>query len=221
MKFLESLVAQIGSLVLIFTSLERFIPREFVETITIYLQKLISIFNPYVEITFDEFPPENYGRSIAYEAIQAYLGTNFSGNAARLKGNVAGEARGKVALSMDDYQEIVEIHKGIKVSWVRNTSYPRNNVISFKESIDEKRSYILSFRQKDRDIVVGSYLSHVLEQGKAIRFDFTIYCIFMSFSLYLIFSFSFSNYLTICCVLCLCAIYIWAKSTIVKLKILL
>lgn len=180
MKILESLVAQVGSLVLIFTSLERFIPREFVETLTTYLQKLISIFNPYVEITFDEFPPENYGRSKAYEAIQAYLGTNFSCNAARLKGNVAGEPRGRVALSMDDYQKIVEIHKGVKVSWLRYTSYPRNNVISFKESVDEKRAYILSFRQKDRDVVVGSYLSHVLEEGKAIRFDFFLFFLFLS-----------------------------------------
>ncbi|XP_057771289.1 AAA-ATPase At3g28580-like [Salvia miltiorrhiza] len=167
MNFWESLFARIGSLVFIFTTLERFIPSQFWDTVDIYLRKLAFFFNPNVEITFDEFPPEDYGRSKAYAAIQAYLGTNFSGQTARLKATAAGKGRG-VTLSMDDCQEIAEVYKGVKVCWMRSTKYPRNNVISFKESVDEKRAYILSFRQKDRNVVVGSYLTHVLGEGKAI-----------------------------------------------------
>ncbi|XP_042028739.1 AAA-ATPase At3g28580-like [Salvia splendens] len=167
MKFLESIVAQIGSLILIITALERFIPAQFWTTIETHFRKLAFLLNPYVEITFDEFPVDVYGRSKAYACIEAYLGTNFSGKAARLKAALATKGQG-VALRMDDYEEINHVYKGAKVSWMRNTSYPRNNVISFKESIDEKRAYILSFRQKDRDVVLGSYLSHVLAEGKAI-----------------------------------------------------
>ncbi|XP_047976202.1 AAA-ATPase At3g28580-like [Salvia hispanica] len=167
MKFLESLVAQIGSLILIISALERFIPAQFWTTIETYFRKLTFLLNPYVEITFDEFPIDVYGRSKAYACIEAYLGTNFSGKAARLKAALPGKGQG-VALRMDDYQEINHVYKGVKVFWMRNTSYPRNSVISFKNSIDEKRAYILSFRRKDRDVVLGSYLSHVLAEGKAI-----------------------------------------------------
>ncbi|KAH6833429.1 P-loop containing nucleoside triphosphate hydrolases superfamily protein [Perilla frutescens var. hirtella] len=167
MKFFDSFGAQIGSLLLIVTTLERFFPDQFWATINRYLGRFVQFFNPYVEITFDEFPPESYGRSKAYAAIQAYLGTNFSGHAARLKANVDGESR-SVALSMGDYEEINEVYKGAKVFWLRSTTYPRSNVISFKESIDEKRAYVLSFRRKDRDLVVRSYLSHVLGEGKKI-----------------------------------------------------
>lgn len=186
MKFLESLVAQIGSLILIITTLERFIPAQFWTTIETHFRKLTFLLNPYVEITFDEFPVDVYGRSKAYACIEAYLGTNFSGKAARLKAALAGKGQG-VALRMDDYEEINHVYKGVKVSWMRNTSYPRNNVISFKESIDEKRAYILSFRQKDRDVVLGSYLSHVLAEGKAIRFDFSCYILSSMSLIYLCF----------------------------------
>lgn len=73
-----------------------------------------------------------------------------------------------VALSTDDYEEVIETYQGIKVSWMKFTSYPRNTVISFKDSSGEKRAYVLSFHQKDRELVVGSYLNHVLAEGKAI-----------------------------------------------------
>ncbi|KAK6154863.1 hypothetical protein DH2020_009111 [Rehmannia glutinosa] len=111
---------------------------------------------------------ESYGRDKAYAAIETYLGTNFSHHAESLKANIPQGTR-CVALSMDDYEEVFDVYKGVKVSWTRSKSFPRSNVISFNGAQDEERRYyVLSFRRKHRDIIIGSYLSHVLSEGKTI-----------------------------------------------------
>ncbi|KAI3470174.1 hypothetical protein Pfo_026837 [Paulownia fortunei] len=152
----------IGSLLLTVTALERVIPDQLWFTVSRFFQNLVNFFNPYIEITFDEFPSESYGRSKAYAAIETYLGTNFSLHADSLKANIAQGSR-CVALSMDDYEEITDIYKGVKVWWMRSKSFPRSNVISFHGAGDEeRRAYVLSFRRRHRDIIIGSYLSHMM-----------------------------------------------------------
>ncbi|PIM98592.1 AAA+-type ATPase [Handroanthus impetiginosus] len=170
--FLDMLGPGIGTLLLIYTTLERVIPHDLWFAINRFFHNLLNFFNPYIEITFDELSSSSsscfFQRSKAYSAIETYLGTNFSLRAERLKGNIPRGSR-SVALSMDDYEEITDVYEGVKVSWMRNKTSPRSNVISFSADIgSDKRSYILSFRAKHKDIVIGSYLSHVLCEGKAI-----------------------------------------------------
>ncbi|KAK6158000.1 hypothetical protein DH2020_005314 [Rehmannia glutinosa] len=158
----------IGTLLFTFTTLERIIPDQLLFTIKRFFQNLLNFFNRYIEITFEEFPSESYGRNKAYAAIETYLGTNFSHHAESLKANIPQGTR-CVALSMDDYEEVFDVYKGVKVSWTRSKSFPRSNVISFNGAQDEERRYyVLSFRRKHRDIIIGSYLSHVLSEGKSI-----------------------------------------------------
>ncbi|PIN00304.1 AAA+-type ATPase [Handroanthus impetiginosus] len=170
--FWDMLGPGIGTLLLIYTTLERIIPDDLWFAINRFFQNLLNFFNPYIEITFDELSSSSssscfFERSKAYSAIETYLGTNFSLRAERLKGNIPSGSR-SVTLSMDDYEEITDVYEGVKVSWMRNKSSPRSNVISFGAHSPDKRSYILSFRAKHKDIVIGSYLSHVLSEGKAI-----------------------------------------------------
>lgn len=184
MKFLESLVTQIGSIMLIFSVFQSFIPHQILETLNLYLRKFNFFFNPIVEITFDEFTPENYGQSKAYAAIQAYLGANFSGQASRLKATAVAEGRG-VALSMGDHEQVSDVYKGVKVSWTKDLTVHQDQESSFRKSVDEKRAYTLSFHRKDQDVVVGSYVGYVMAEGKAIGFDsISMLYIFVCIDLY-------------------------------------
>ncbi|KAL0377104.1 UNVERIFIED_CONTAM: AAA-ATPase ASD, mitochondrial [Sesamum calycinum] len=121
-----------STLLLITTTSQRIMPEELWYHVNRFLQKLVNSINPYIEITFHEFPSESHMRSDAYAAIETYLGANLSQQAERLNANTASGSR-SVALSIDDYEEITDVYNG-----------------------------------RHRDIVVGSYLSHVLSEGKAI-----------------------------------------------------
>ncbi|KAL0456405.1 UNVERIFIED_CONTAM: AAA-ATPase [Sesamum latifolium] len=156
-----------STLLLITTTWQRIIPEELSNHINRFLQKLVNSINPYIEITFHELPSESHMRSDAYAAIETYLGANLSQQAERLNANTASGSR-SVALSIDDYEEITDVYNGVKVWWTRSKSFPKSNVISFYGRDEERRAYVLTCRRRHRDIVVGSYLSHVLIEGKAI-----------------------------------------------------
>ncbi|KAL0456406.1 UNVERIFIED_CONTAM: hypothetical protein Slati_0979800 [Sesamum latifolium] len=94
-----------STLLLITTTWQRIIPEELSYHINRFLQKLVNAINPYIVITFHEFPLDSHMRSDAYAAIETYLGANLSQQAERLNANTAGGSR-SVALSIDDYEEI-------------------------------------------------------------------------------------------------------------------
>ncbi|KAK4381718.1 AAA-ATPase ASD, mitochondrial [Sesamum angolense] len=143
-----------STLLLITTTSQRIMPEELWYHVNRFLQKLVNSINPYIEITFHEFPSESHMRSDAYAAIETYLGANLSQQAERLNANTASGSR-SVALSIDDYEEITDVYNGVKVWWTRSKSFPRSNVISFYGRDEERRAYVLTSRRRHRDIVVG------------------------------------------------------------------
>ncbi|KAE9449183.1 hypothetical protein C3L33_18888, partial [Rhododendron williamsianum] len=109
---------QIGSslagLMFIWAMFKQYFPFEIEGHVQKYTQKLVSLFYPYIHITFHEFTTEGfYERSKAYTAIERYLSTNSSTRAKRLKADMVRDSKSLV-LSMDDYEEIVDEFKGIK-----------------------------------------------------------------------------------------------------------
>ncbi|KAG8369453.1 hypothetical protein BUALT_Bualt14G0015300 [Buddleja alternifolia] len=165
--FLDQLGPGIGTLLLIMSTLDRIFPDQLMFNINKFFQKILNIFNPYVEITFEEFPSGSYTRSKVYSAVETYLGTNFYLQAERLNASIAKGSR-CVALSMDDYEGVNDVYEGIKVSWMRSKSLPKSNVISLNAREEERRSYVLAFRKGHREVITGPYLSHVLSEGKSI-----------------------------------------------------
>ncbi|KAL8524579.1 hypothetical protein ACS0TY_014252 [Phlomoides rotata] len=100
---------------------------------------------------------------------KSYLGTNFSLQAKGLKGNMAGDRR-SLALSMGDFQVITDVYGDVKVSCTRTKSLPKTTKVINKSSGNvERRAYVWHFRIKDIDCIIGSYLGHVLKEGKMIK----------------------------------------------------
>ncbi|WOL00031.1 AAA-ATPase ASD, mitochondrial [Canna indica] len=130
--------------------------------------KLVRLVYPYLEITFFEYVGERLKRSEAYAAIEAYLADSCSARAARLK---AEPDRGgtDVALSMDDFEEVVDDFRGAKLWWCSNKIVSRRTSFSFYPAPEDRHSYRLVFHRRHRDLVVGAYLRHVVEEGKAIE----------------------------------------------------
>ncbi|KAI3692180.1 hypothetical protein L6452_31990 [Arctium lappa] len=164
-------MTQLGSLMagvmFIWAIFKQWFPEELGEQIEKYFHKLVSYVYPYLQITFHEYQGDGFERSKAYVAIERYLSTNSANRAKRLKANVVKDCQ-SVILSMDDYEQITDDFKGIKIWWTSSKTIPQQRAFFSYRDDDEKRFYKLTCHRKNRDIVTKVYLQHVLDEGKAI-----------------------------------------------------
>ncbi|KAF8010648.1 hypothetical protein BT93_J1332 [Corymbia citriodora subsp. variegata] len=130
-----------------------------------YAHKAVSHINPYVEITFPEYGGERLERCKAYTAIQSYLSASASARAKRLKASVK-DTRSLV-LSMDDNEEVVDEFEGVKLWW-SCLIVSGNSTISLHPFSENRRFFRLTFHRSHRDLITGSYIKHVLAEGKAV-----------------------------------------------------
>ncbi|KAI3690170.1 hypothetical protein L2E82_48145 [Cichorium intybus] len=143
-------------------------PDEFQRDVRKYGKKVVSYVYPYVEITFHEYQGDSlFERSKAFVSIELYLSSNSSNRAKRLKANVVKNCE-SVVLSMDDYEEVTDEFKGIKIWWTSSKSIPQQRALFSYRGDEEKRYYRLTCKREHRDIITKNYLQHVLDEGKAI-----------------------------------------------------
>jgi chaperone BCS1 len=98
-----------------------------------------------------------------------YLSFKSTEQAKRLKAN-AGKNSQSLVLTMDEHEEVLDEYEGVKLYWVFIKSVSKSKSISFYPIANEKRYYKLTFQfhRRYRKIVTGSYLTYVMEEGKAI-----------------------------------------------------
>lgn len=119
----------LATLMFIYTIFNQYFPH-FGEKLDPFIQRLVGIFDPYIQITFFEYTGENFNRSQAYDGIQSYLSKDSSARAKKLKANTVKGSKSLV-LSMDDYEEITDDFEGIKVWWQSNKEETRKESFSF------------------------------------------------------------------------------------------
>ncbi|KAK9055522.1 hypothetical protein SSX86_026606 [Deinandra increscens subsp. villosa] len=157
-------MGQLGQLIatgmFIWAILPEWFHQQFRQFLEKYFVKLIGYICPYIKIKFDEYNDEHFERSKAYASIERYLSANSSDKAKRLKANVFRNCK-SVVLSMDDYEEVTDKFKGVTVWWT--------SCITIRgRDEEERRSYRLTCRRKDREFVTKVYVKHVLDEGEAI-----------------------------------------------------
>ncbi|KAE9620079.1 hypothetical protein Lal_00040325 [Lupinus albus] len=154
----------IGSIIFIYTILEQWFPSHLRK----YRDIFLSLMYPFIQITFHEFSGAYLKRSDAYTMIQIYLSGNTSQKAKRLKAEVNKDSHTPLVLSMDDNEEITDEFQGVKLWWVSKHTIMKSHSF-FYPPTDEKRSLTLTFHKRYRDLVIGPYMKHILNEGKAIR----------------------------------------------------
>ncbi|KAI3690166.1 hypothetical protein L2E82_48143 [Cichorium intybus] len=165
-------MTQLGSLMaavmFVWAMFRQLFPDEVQRDVRKYVNKVVSYVYPFVEITFHEYEGDSwFERSKAFVSIERYLSTNSSNRAKRLKANVVKDCE-SVVLSMDDYEEVTDEFKGIKIWWTSSKSIPQQRALFSYRGDEEKRYYKLTFKREHRDVITKNYLQHVLDEGKAI-----------------------------------------------------
>ncbi|XP_058188150.1 AAA-ATPase At3g28580-like isoform X1 [Rhododendron vialii] len=162
--------SSLAGLMFVWAMFKQYFPFQIEEHVQKYTTKLASLFYPYIQITFHEYNGEHFQRSKAYAAIQRYLSADSTDRAKRLKADMVRDSKSLV-LSMDDYEEVTdESFMGIKVWWASNKNTPKPQMFTlYGDGNDDKRYYTLKFHRRDKEVVYGRYLSHVMDEGKAIE----------------------------------------------------
>ncbi|KAL4591320.1 hypothetical protein LXL04_004278 [Taraxacum kok-saghyz] len=166
MRDTTQLWSLMASVTFVWAIFKQWFPEELGTHIENYFRKLGSYFYPYITIVFHEYQPYEFQRSIAYTAIEQYLGANSSNRAKRLKANVIRDGK-SVDLSIDDYEDVTDEFQGIKIWWSSRKKIPQQQAL-FARDDNEKRYYTLTCHRNHRDIITNVYLHHVLDEGKMI-----------------------------------------------------
>ncbi|KAI9087586.1 hypothetical protein K1719_011366 [Acacia pycnantha] len=157
----------IASFMFAWAIIRQYCPHEVRRFFEKYTHRLMGYFYPYIRISFHEFVGDRLKRSEAYAAVEAYLSANTSKSAKRLKAEM-GRDSSKLVLTMDEYERVTDEFQGVKVWWVLSKIMsPTRSMPYYQEQ--EKRFYKLTFHYKYRDTISGSYLEHVMREGKEIR----------------------------------------------------
>ena len=163
--------SMVGSALFVWAIFQHYFPQCLADFIGRYYRKLVNFFNPYIEITFNEFTGQRGMRSEAYKDIQNYVGYNSTRQASRLKGSLVKNGRSLV-LGIDDYEEVVDVFEGVQVWWIsgkQNTNRRAISIYPVRGQSDDKRYYTLLFHKRHWDLISGPYLNYVLKEGKALK----------------------------------------------------
>ncbi|KAI4351564.1 hypothetical protein L6164_005918 [Bauhinia variegata] len=172
MGFMGDLWAQLGSIMatflFVYTMSERFVPPLFLAYLRKYTHKISNFLYPYIRIHFYEFTGERFfKRSQAFTTIQTYLSANSFQRAKSFKAEVVKDSQTPL-LTMAENEETTDEFQGVKLWWSSSTIQPNQQSFSFYPTSNEKRFLTLTFHKRYRDLITGSYLKHVLDEGKAI-----------------------------------------------------
>ncbi|KDP41768.1 hypothetical protein JCGZ_26786 [Jatropha curcas] len=81
------------------------------------------------------------------------------------------EKESKVSVSLEENQEIIDILNGVSLKWKYNVKKKNVNITSDKmnqSSSRENKFFELTFNKKHRDMVLDSYINHIMEKSKEI-----------------------------------------------------
>ncbi|KAI8533829.1 hypothetical protein RHMOL_Rhmol10G0040200 [Rhododendron molle] len=156
----------IAASMVVLTMFQQFLFNRFGGYLERCLRKLVSSVDPYVQIRFSEDStdsggPKNYE---AYAAIETYLSSKCSAQAPRLKANSVRDINAPV-LCVDDGEGVSDVFDGVTVWWHLGKEKDQGDVYRGSRN---NRYYALTFRKRNRKMVVGEYLRHVMEEGKAV-----------------------------------------------------
>ncbi|XP_030468259.1 protein HYPER-SENSITIVITY-RELATED 4-like [Syzygium oleosum] len=114
-----------------------------------------------------------------YDAAQIYLSAKISPTTRRLR-VAKPEGEDNLNISMEPHDEVVDMFGGAKLRWVMTSrrietgfeaSRGRRRMMGAVATQSEARFFELSFHKRHKDMVMSTYLPHVVEEAKWMRQD--------------------------------------------------
>ncbi|XP_024032922.1 AAA-ATPase At3g50940 [Morus notabilis] len=170
-KTVMTTVASVAATAMVARSIiQDYLPYEFQHFLLSGIRKFFNGFSSQTTMVIDEF--DGLVNNQIYEAAETYLGGKISPSMQRLKVSKS-EKENNFVVTVEKKQMIVDVFNGVKFRWILVCSQVQANRGDFYNPRDlnstlrsEVRSFELSFHKKHLDLVLKSYLPHILRESK-------------------------------------------------------
>ncbi|CAN6312648.1 unnamed protein product [Urochloa humidicola] len=138
-------------------------------------RRLAAAVDPYLSVTFEEYEGGRIKSSDAFDEVKSYLTTASGTGAVRhLRAESGGGSRrnaaadkDKLVLSMAKGEEVADVFRGATVWWSAFAVAPQQDAAPWSRAARaERRFFRLDFHERDRELVIGEYLTHVRRTGR-------------------------------------------------------
>ncbi|CAN4116780.1 unnamed protein product [Withania somnifera] len=172
MTLAKNVLSTVGSVaataMLVRTIAHDYIPRELHDYLFFGLKNMFTKFSNQLTMVIDEF--DGLVNNEIYEAAEIYLGNKLSPNIHRLK-ITKPEKEKNFNITMERNEEVIDVYNGHTFKWIwlckqtesKNFYNPRDMNSTLKSEI---RSFELTFHKKNMDLVLNSYLPHIMKEAK-------------------------------------------------------
>ncbi|XP_062000431.1 AAA-ATPase At3g50940-like [Rosa rugosa] len=171
-KTVLSAVASVAATAMLARSIAQdFLPHEVQEYFFSGIRSFFTRFSNQLTMVIDEF--DGLVGNQIYESAEVYLGSRVSPSTHRLKVSKP-EKEKSFTITMESNEEIVDFFKEVKFNWVlvcrqvesKNFHNPRDLNSTLRSQV---RCFELSFHKKHLDLVLNSYLPHIVEEAKSMK----------------------------------------------------
>ncbi|XVF45322.1 hypothetical protein PTKIN_Ptkin02bG0196500 [Pterospermum kingtungense] len=162
-------VAATGMLVRTFA--REFIPRELRNYIFLKIKDLVVSFSSELTVVIEEYDGLNSNH--LYKAAELYLEPTIPPGTKRIRVTMP-KKEGKISLSLEKNEEIIDNFNGVQVKWKFVSKDIRSKHIhgsdpSRPKFQSEIRFFELSFHMKHKEMILNTYMQHILEKSKQLK----------------------------------------------------
>lgn len=153
-----------GTLMLVRSIANDFLPYEFRSYFYFYTQKLFSRFSSTVTMVINE--RDGIVPNEMYSAAHTYLGTKISPSTKTFKVTKP-EKEKNFVVSMSSNEEVEDVFSGVKFKWTFVAESMNHSDHSGSSHSSVTRSFLLFFPRKHKEMVIESYLPFILQEAKS------------------------------------------------------
>ncbi|KAK9129808.1 hypothetical protein Sjap_010295 [Stephania japonica] len=171
---LVSAAASVAAQVLLPALIEQYVPLQLQGPALSTLQVLLDRSSSMLTLVIDEYNGLSYNE--IFEASLIYLHGKINPSAERLRVSKS-EKEDHLSLTMEQYDEIVDVFEGVQLKWKPRfstqskiaNSHSETSVASEGLEPSNYRSFELSFDKKHKDKVLCSYIPYILTKSNRLR----------------------------------------------------
>lgn len=163
-KLVLTTAASVAATVMVAGSMvQDYLPYELRDIFFSRIRSFLSRFSTRMTVVIDE--SDGFDFNDVYKAAETYLGGKISPSTRRLKVSKP-EKEKNLSITVDTNETIFDVFNGAKFKWILICKQVRANEDS---RIKVARFFELSFHKKYLDLVLKSYLPHVVNESKSIK----------------------------------------------------
>ncbi|XP_010048621.1 LOW QUALITY PROTEIN: AAA-ATPase At5g57480 [Eucalyptus grandis] len=167
-----SLASLLGTLAFCQTFLQTFLqvvlPPELRHASLKFLTRALRCFSSYCY--FDVAEMDGVNTNELYNAVHLYLSSFASTSASASRLSLTRARNSSVTtFGLSSNDSIADVFNGVAVQWEHAVTQRQSQPSSWRSVPDEKRGFTLRIKKRDKDLILNSYLDHIMDKANDIR----------------------------------------------------